>query len=193
MFYEEPECAKLIQLRFLKNRLTRGECAVYVVDDEQDLPLIKTAMVDYGIDFDNYSKRGLLHLPVKENIQSLDDFKRAYGAIFEGMAKKFFNYFHQKSLPQSLPPIRGVGIAIPNAFVAQHSYPHSTATAQLQIERFFHNGNRHSFNGTWMCHYQVDNIEVELDKQWMEDMLNSHDAMIFLRKLSNGLALDLRK
>jgi hypothetical protein len=202
MFYEEPEYAKFIQLRFLKAGLERKECGMYLVNDEQDLLFTKREMIEYGIDVDNYSKKGLLQLYVNRGIRDLEEFQHVVAAYFEDMAKKFFNHYqqHQYPLPQTLPPIRGVGIAIPDAFVEKEGRNNSggsqktaAATAQLQIERFFHNEALHSFNGVWMCPYQLDDIDAQMDRQWMADVLNSHDAVLFLPKLSNGIALDLKK
>jgi hypothetical protein len=50
-----------------------------------------------------------------------------------------------------------------------------------------------SFKGVWMCVYQVNDILASMDEEWMKQLLDSHDAVLFLRKLSNGIALDIRK
>lgn len=44
-----------------------------------------------------------------------------------------------------------------------------------------------------MCAYQVDDIFADMDKEWMTELLASHDAVLYLPKLSNGIALDVRK
>jgi hypothetical protein len=45
----------------------------------------------------------------------------------------------------------------------------------------------------WMCVYQVDNIAASMDEDWMAQLLDSHDLVLFLPKSSNGIALDVRK
>jgi hypothetical protein len=39
----------------------------------------------------------------------------------------------------------------------------------------------------------MDNINAHMNNQWMADILNSHDAVLFLPKLSNGIALSLKR
>jgi MEDS: MEthanogen/methylotroph, DcmR Sensory domain len=202
MFYEEPEYAKLVQFRFLSNGLTRGERAMYVVNDKQEMPLIQRGMIEYGIDFDKYSEKGLLQLYVNDGIRNLEEFKQVYGMFFEDMEEKFLNY-HQKQnhiLPPALPPVRGVGLAIVDAFAEKGRERNgeslrttANATTQLQIERFFHNEKCPSFDGSWICSYQMDNVNAHMNNQWMADILNSHDAVLFLSKLSNGIALSLKR
>jgi hypothetical protein len=191
MFYEEPEYAKLVQMRFLDDGLRRGECCIYFVQDEQDRLFTHMEMTGYGIDVDSYARKGLLQLYNKKNIQDLESFKHALGRIKKDTAEKFFNYHRQSS--QMLPPIRGVDLSISHASPDGDSGPQRVAaTVELQIERFFHNEALLSFNGAWMCPYHLDNIDAQMDKKWMEDVLNHHDAVLFLPKLSNGIALDLR-
>lgn len=48
-----------------------------------------------------------------------------------------------------------------------------------------------NFNGTWICPYHVDDIFESLDKQWMAELVRNHDAVIYLPRNSNGVALKL--
>ncbi len=190
MFYEEPEYAKLVLMRFLDDGLRKGECCIYFVQDEQDRLFTHMEMTGYGIDVDSYVKKGLLQLYDKTNIKDLESFKRAISTIKKETAEKFFNYHQQSS--QALPPIRGVGLSISQVSPDGDSGSQRMATVELQIERFFHNEALRSFNGAWICPYHLDNIDAQMEKKWMEDVLNNHDAVLFLPKLSNGIALDLR-
>lgn len=191
MFYEEPEYAKLVQMRFINDGLERGECCIYLVHDEQDLLFTRREMIAYGIDIDGYGNKGLLQFYVNRGIKNLESFKCTISMIYEETAKKFIN--HQPSR-QALPPIRGIGLSIPHAFPeGDGGSQRMAATVELQIERFFDEEVVRSFTGVWMCPYQLDDIDAQMDKKWMEDVLNSHDAVLFMPKLSNGIALDLRK
>ncbi|HEX7032940.1 MAG TPA: MEDS domain-containing protein [Nitrososphaera sp.] len=206
MFYEEPEYAKLVQMRFINDGLEKGECCIYVVNDEQDLLFTRREMIAYGIDVDGYGKRGLLHLHVKRVAKDLESFKHTIRMIYEETTEKFFNYYRhqqhqqqqeQKQQPPMPPPIRGVGLAIPRALAEKDSGGGSSqrgtgATVQLQIERFLNDEMVSTFTGVWLCPYQLDDIDAHMGKRWMEDMLKSHDAVLFMPKLSNGIALDLR-
>ncbi len=205
MFYEEPEYAKLVQMRFINDGLEKGECCIYVVHNEQDLLFTRREMIAYGIDVDGYAKRGLLHLCVKKVADDLESFKHTIRMVCEETTKKFFDRHphhqqqqRQRQQPLTPPPIRGVGLAVPCALPeegsssASGSQSGAAATIQLQIERFLHDELVSTFAGVWLCPYQLDDIDAHMDKRWMEDVLKSHDAVLFMPKLSNGIALDLR-
>ncbi|HXG07416.1 MAG TPA: MEDS domain-containing protein, partial [Nitrososphaera sp.] len=127
MFYEEPEYAKLVQMRFINTGLKKGECCIYVVNDEQDLLFIRREMIAYGIDVDQYGKRGLLHLHVKRVAKDLESFKHSTRMICEGSTKKFLNHYsyhhhhQQQQRPPKPPPIRAVGLAIPHVLPEEDS------------------------------------------------------------------------
>ncbi len=210
MFYEEPEYAKLVQMRFIDDGLERGECCIYVVHDEQDLLFTRREMIAYGIDVDEYDKRGLLHLCVKKFAPDLESFKHSIRMIHEETTEKFFNRYNdhkqqrqqqqkQQQHPLMPPPIRGVGLAIPRSLPEGGSNSNSgpqkrtaASTIQPQIERFLNDEMVGTFSGVWLCPYQLDDIDAHMDKQWMEDVLKNHDAVLFMPKLSNGIALNLK-
>ena len=66
---------------------------------------------------------------------------------------------------------------------------------QVLLERLIQsrNGSGSELEGVWMCVYQVDNIFKAMDEEWMAQLLDSHEAALLLPKLSNGIALDLRR
>ncbi len=93
-----------------------------------------------------------------------------------------------------MPRIRGVGSMSPYVFAEMENLNSrvSLVTSQLLVEETFYS-NIDSFEGAWMCTYQVNDILASMDEEWMKRLLDNHDAILFLRKLSNGIALDIRK
>jgi hypothetical protein len=92
MFYEEPEQARMVALRFIKNGLERGDRCTYEVplEDGQEgegtagteinhaKAFIEREMMDYGIDTTYYKDKGLLSIYSfrDNNINDLESFRR---------------------------------------------------------------------------------------------------------------------
>jgi hypothetical protein len=121
MFYEEPEYAKLVQMRFLDDGLNRGECCVYAARDEGDLLLTKREMADQGIDIDKYIMSGLLQFYIrKPHIIDTDSYKKGREA-FQGAIVKQFASSQEKNSTLTVPKIRGVGSIYRDIFSTKES------------------------------------------------------------------------
>ena len=194
MFYEEAEYAKSIQVRFLKAGFEKRECVVYAARDDDDLYLTKETMREYGIDIENSSSKGLLQFYMqKPPIDDVESYKRAID-LFNQEITRNYSMANGKNGSPTLPRIRGVGSMFRDIFASVENYSSnkSQVTTQLLMEELFQKANTSSFKDSWMCAYQVESIMEQLDKPWMESLLMSHDAVLFLPKFSNGLALDLK-
>jgi hypothetical protein len=197
MFYEEPEYAKLVQIKFLNDGLKRGECCVYVARDEDDLAITKADMVESGIDVDYHVKKGLLQFYIrKPTIVDNESYKQARTAFQEEIEKTFAILQDGNDSLVTCPKIRGVGSISRDVFTMEQGKTSRNAealTSQLLVEKLFQSENTASFEGMWMCAYQNDDIFADMDKEWMPELLASHDSVLYLPKLSNGIALDVRK
>jgi hypothetical protein len=197
MFYEEPEYAKLIQIRFLNEGLKRGECCVYAARDDDDLAFTKADMMESGIDVDSYTGKGLLQFYLrKPTIIDRESYQQARNTFENEIEKTFVSLQDDNNLTGTCPRIRGVGSISRDVFAVKQEETSNNAgavTSQLLVEKLFQSEINTSFDGTWMCAYQVDHIFSDMDKEWMAELLTSHDAVLFLPKLSNGIALDVRK
>jgi hypothetical protein len=123
-------------------------------------------------------------------INDSKSYNTAMKAFQETIERTYF------SAPQhpiaKIPKIRGVGSVNPYVFAHKNVSSNSPAAAsQLLVERLFQS-HTDSFEGIWMCIFQVDDILASMDEEWMKQLLFSHDAVLFLRKLSNGIALSLK-
>jgi hypothetical protein len=193
MLYEEPEYARLVQIRFLNDGLKKGECCVYATSDHDSLNLTKTDMVQNGIDVDNYMNKGLLQFHLRNpSISDSGSYEVAIKAFQETIGSTYFSAPQHST--EKFPKIRGVGSVNPYVFAHKNVDSEGPeAASQLMVERLFQSQSLDSFEGVWMCTFQVDNILGSMNEEWMKAILRSHDAVLFLRKLSDGIALDIRK
>lgn len=199
MLYEEPESARLVQMRFINSGLEKRECNVYVSSDNESISDIKRDMVEYGIDVASQIQRGLLQFHVwKNQISDEESYRHENMLFFQAVAKTFFSSSAAYQIPPTLPAIRGVSTVFQNTFVKENEdrdsdTSNNNGATRLLMERLFHRLDLPLFNGAFLCAYQVDNISAKMDKEWMKELLTNHDAVLFLPAMSNGLALDLKK
>jgi len=192
LLYEEPELARIVTLRFLKNGLKKGECCTYIFPEEVgyescDASFLEQEMQDNGIDTSYYKQKGLLHFYSRhdENIPDVDAFKQ----VLFNFQKKLLNQVG----PENQRPVymRGVGRAYRNIQTK------SGMIAELQIEKYFQNDasavKLFGKGNTWICTYKVDNIQSALEKEaWVKELVQNHDSVIYLPRDANGLALNLK-
>ncbi len=175
MFYEEPERARAIEFRFLRNGLFRGEHCVYILHERDEIDVMENEMADNGIDVSHFEREGLLHI-VK--INDLLTRPEGHMGAFQNLLNDATNKFN--------PIVRAVGTAVAKVTIG-NDY---RMDAELQLEKHFHS-TFSGFHGSWLCHYYLQNIESHMEEKWMIDLLQSHHAVIFVPKSSNGVALNL--
>ena len=192
MFYEEPEYAKQVQIRFINDGLKKGECSVYAARDDDDLLLTKRDMKDYGVDVEKFSASGHLQFFLsKPYIVDSESYRKGKAAFREATQKQFSNAQNNSSL--TLLRIRGVGSIYRDLFFDNEiERNYAMASSQLLVEKLFQLDNTSSFEGLWMCAYHIKDIAAEMEKEWMIELLRNHDVALFLREFSNGLALYLK-
>lgn len=193
LFYEEPEYARLVQIRFLNNGLERGEMCVFSASDSEDLQLTRMEMQEYGIDVAKYSEKGLLQFHTRSpKISDTESYKAAREEYQQSIETTFLTApNHDNSMPDRM---RGVGSINPLVFLNKNTASRqSAASSQLLVEHHFQSEVRKSYPGIWMCKYQMDDIIDSMSEDFMKQLLDSHDAVLFLRKFQNGIAMDIRK
>src|SRR3989442_13856054 len=62
LFYEKPESGRMIQFRFIKNGLLKGQHAIYITHEGTNITLIENEMTKSGIDVDHFKKKKLLYI-----------------------------------------------------------------------------------------------------------------------------------
>jgi hypothetical protein len=192
MLYEEPEYARQVQIRFLQNGLKNGDCCVYDPPDDENLSLTKNGLLECGVEVERYEKEGVLQF--HKRIQSIQESASKQRATMEFMESIKNTYFSTKNQGVNTPPprIRGVGSMLPFVF-AHENVDASSFASELVVEKIWQSNSNDSFEGTWMCIFEVHDIQASMEEEWMEELITHHDAVIFLPKLANGIALDTRK
>jgi hypothetical protein len=192
MFYEEPEYARMVALRFLKNGLQRGERCTYDMPEQEDgqksddTSFLEKEMQESGIDTSYYKDKELLFLNsfYEYDITDFDSFRKRADEIYNMLLKQFGS-------ESRFPTWRWVGR--PHANIRTND----GMVIQIQIEKYFQNdarARRVYDKVTAICTYRLNNISEALDKQelWVKELIQSHDAVIYLPKNGNGLALRLK-
>ncbi len=165
LFYYEPEYARLIEFRFLKNGLTEGEQCVYATEEDSGSIVLK--MLRYGIPLE-YFERKKLHVYQIHN---------GYGNSDELMkrCKKEIGMM----LSDLQPPFRIVSRIVADV---------STLTGisvELELERETHD-IFDGLGGSIMCPYDLAKIETSRRKEWLAKLRENHHEVIYAPKFGDG-------
>jgi hypothetical protein len=137
-------------------------------------------MIDYGIDVHTLERNGQMTIiPVTDSFPNEYDTTKTANEIILKYSEIFNNY---KKVPTA-----GFGILPSERDLIK---PEGLAL-QLELERITRGIFSKSSSSTWICPYHVDNILESLDKPWMAELIQNHDAVIYLPRNSNGIALNL--
>ena len=175
LFYEEPETARLIEYRFMKNGLNKGEHCIYMVQETQNLNVdfIEQEMMRNGINVPLFKEKNLLHLyeVVEAKPNHLEDAITISQKVFDKLL----------DLKQ---PLRGVQPPM------IREYDADGMDTELQVENYLH-GVLQGINCSWICHYYLEDIELHVGERWMNELLRHHHTAIYAPKLSNAIVINL--
>src|SRR5689334_12971555 len=91
LFYEESEYARLIEFRFLKNGLMRGEQCIYATDEDSGAIVLK--MLSFGIPLEYLENKKLrvyqLHDGFTSRDKILENSKKNIQSILSGLKSPF--------------------------------------------------------------------------------------------------------
>ena len=173
LFYEKLEYAFMIQFRFINKGLLKGENCIYATHG--DTKFIEDQMAYSGINVEEFKRKNLLHvyqIPI-----AMDDPEGALKGA-EKIMKKIF--------ADSGPPFRVVSVLVPEID------SDARMAAGLDIERNCHS----SFNSlqcSWLCSYDVANIDDSRKDVFMDGIMRNHHAVIVTNKRGLGIAFDVPK
>ena len=165
LFYEDPEYARLIEFRFLKNGLDSGEKCVYATEEDSCSIVLK--MLTYGIPM-KYFQDGRL---------KVYQVQRACGGpneIIESCKKDI-----AVILSNLTPPFRIVSRIVHDVSTR------NGMSVELELERATHNSFE-SFGGSLICPYDLSKMESGRKNQWMEELRENHHAVIYAPKFGEG-------
>lgn len=187
LVYEEIESARKIEMRYLKSRLQKGETCMCLAHSDNiethssENNMMRAEMTDRGIDIDTLEKTGqlaIMTMPNSESLKIYDGNKESVNEMYLELVSKLW--------AGKKPPFAGFGLMASEQDLKK---PKGLAT-QLQLEQI--GGKQFErFDGTWVCPYHVDDIFESLEKDWMKELLLHHDAVIYVRRNYNAIALML--
>jgi len=165
LFYDDPEYARLIEFRFIKNGLLKGEQCVYATEEDSGSIVLK--FLNYGIPLHYFQTGKLRVMQMRESCGERDEILKKCKKDIEEMRQSL------------LPPFRIVSRIVPNV-----STPEGISI-ELELEKLVH---RHfeDFCGSLMCPYDISGIEKTKRKQWLEDLRLSHHVCIYAPKFGQG-------
>jgi hypothetical protein len=171
LFYDESEYARLIEFRFLKNGLAKGEQCVYAMEEDSGSIVLK--MLRYGIPLEYFERKKLRVYQIHNRCGNRDEImtscKNDIGMILADLQ----------------PPFRIVSRIVPDV---------STLTGmsvELELERETHN-IFDNLGGSFMCPYDLSKIETTRRKEWLAELRENHHEIIFAQKFGYGRVLSVR-
>ena len=169
LLYEDFRKGLEIQFEYLKKGLEQNECCVFAMPYEIN---IKQKMIDSGIDVEKYQKENLLFIiPVNYRNQKLTP---------EKMFKSFLNKILSKTknkiricavLDFDLSTTEGMQVCITAETLAHSSFE--------------------SFNGSWVCSYDISKIKEEERISWIKKLINNHHSVIIAPLDESGISFDV--
>ncbi|MGI0073566.1 MAG: MEDS domain-containing protein [Nitrosotalea sp.] len=158
LLYEEPEYARLIEFRFLKNGLGQGEQCIYATEEDSGTVILK--LISYGIPIESFQKGRIrvLHLDAKDG---------DYESMMTSCKKDMLKITHDLD-----PPFRIVSRIVPAVQIV------SGMSLELEFERQLH----HIFDeigGSVMCPYDLTKMEPTLMEKWLSGIHQTHHDIIF--------------
>lgn len=165
LFYEEPEYARMIEFRFIRNGLALDEQCVYATDEDSGSVMLR--MLTYGIPL-KYFQTGRLKIHQIQKVignteEIMDDCKRNIGILLSGLSM----------------PFRMVSRIVADV---------STMTrmaVELELERITHQAFE-AFGGSLICPYDISKIEHTRKKEWMEKLCENHHVVIYAPRFGEG-------
>jgi hypothetical protein len=170
-FYEKFEYGLMVEFRFMRNGLLKGEHCIYTT--HADTRYIENELAYSGINVEEFKRKNLLHIYQIPN--AMDD----PAGPLKGAEK-----IASKILADSKPPFRVVSIFVPEIDTVERM------NAEVDIEH-----NRHiSFGNlqcSWLCPYFLDKIEANIREEFMDRILRNHHAVISASRTGLGIARNI--
>lgn len=165
LLYEDPEYAKIVIFRFIKNGLANGEQCIYITDEDSGSIVIK--MLTYGI--------SLHHL--QSNMVRVLQIGNRYGnrqEIISSCEKDIV-----VATMNLRKPFRVVSRIVPNVNTEVG------ISVEMEFEKHAHK-EFNEFGGSIMCPYDISKIERSKKKQWLEELYENHHAVIYVPREGSG-------
>jgi hypothetical protein len=170
-FYEKLDYALMIEFRFLRNALSKGEQCIFAVNG--DSAMLENQMAYTGIDVEECRKRDLLRILYPPNV--MDDPEGP-----EKGAEKIV----KEIMAETKTPFWVIASLIPSINTREQM------DAALNIEHNLH-ASFSERKYTWLCPYSTDDINAEIRDEFMNGLMMRHHAVISASKSGMGMAFNI--
>ena len=167
LFSEDEKKSFIIQTRFLKNALEKGETCAYL--SYKNPSEIVQMLKNNGLDVDYYvgtKKLQVLQIHPPKNEKESEEF-------FEKKVKSLFS--------DSFSPTTIVGEPLSELSKKENM------KIKIKLEKELHDFADNKFS--ILCPYHNSEIESEEKSKWLSELFKSHDGAIFSPKDSKGLSI----
>lgn len=165
LLYEDPDYARLIEFRFIKNGLASGECCLYVTSEDSGSIVVK--FLSYGIPIQYFQSGKLKVIQIRETCGGQEEImqkcKKDISMILDGL----------------IPPYRIVGRIVPNISTIDGM------TVQMELEKKTHS-RFDDMMGSIMCTFDMSKMERSRRKIWLEGLRASHHVVIHAPRFGQG-------
>jgi hypothetical protein len=165
LLYDDPEYARLIEFRFIKNGLAIGEQCVYATEEDSGSIVLK--FLNYGIPLQYFITRKLRVIQIQETCGDRDE-------ILKKSKKDLENILYGL-----IPPFRIVSRIVPNVGTLDG------ISVEIELEKSTHS-HFDDFCGSLICPYDISKIEPTKRRQWLEELRVSHHVTIYAPKFGEG-------
>jgi hypothetical protein len=168
LFFEDSEYARLIEFRFIKNGLEKGDQCVYATSMDSGAIVLK--MLRYGIPLEYFESKKLRVYQTHQSYGNRDE-------IMKGCKKDI-----EMIRSELVPPFRIVSRIVPDVSTI------NGISVELEIERELH----HRFDdigGSVMCPYDISKIESSRRKEWIAELFKNHHKVIYASRFGEGEVL----
>jgi hypothetical protein len=165
----------MIQFRFIKNGLLKGQQSIYTMHKDTEISLIENEIKNSGINVEGYTKKNLLHIrqiPDPRNYQ--EGSVRGYDSIVKAILADLKHPSSFRIVSRTIPEVK----------------KEEQIVDELYVERSYHSSFG-SFGGSLLFSYLVEEIETRKRGRWIVELLHNHHTAIFLRKSGDGIAFNL--
>ena len=167
LFSDDPKKSAILQTKFLKNGLEKGEVCAYL-SFRNPLEIMKM-LNDNGLDVENYLKNKKLRIfkvdPPTNKKESEEFFEKKVKSLFSG----------------SFQPSTIVGEPLDRLDKIENM------KIKIKLEKELH--AFHNQNFSILCPYDSSKIEITEKSKWLSQLLESHSAAIFSPKDNEGLSI----
>ena len=165
LFYEDPEYARLLEFRFIKNGLDLGEYCVYATEEDSGFVVIK--LVSYGIPFEHFQSKRIRVYQTRvahdDPNKMLASCKLEVGRILSGLRTPF------RIVARIVPDVSdliGMGVELELERITQECFD--------------------SFGGSLICPYNISKIESTKRGEWLRRLREEHHAVIYAPEFDKG-------